>query len=63
MIQSTVGGHGGEVDAECSSMPERQDELRIVEPVDIQSQPYPIHHIFETPTHEYATIASWSGAD
>ena len=31
--------------------------------VDIQSQPHPIHLIFETPTHEYATIAIWSGAD
>jgi len=30
---------------------------------DIQSQPHPIHHIFETPTHEYATIATWGEAD
>jgi hypothetical protein len=28
-----------------------------------RSRMHPIHHIFETPAHEYATIATWSGAD
>jgi hypothetical protein len=44
-------------------MPEWQDELRIVELVEIQSRPRPIHPLFETPTHEYATIDTCSGAD
>ena len=39
------------------------DKLRILDPVDIPSQPHPIHHPFEMPTHAYANIVIRSGAD